>query len=204
MWMSAKSNPPEVRTYVTLGKTGRERLTHWNGERWSRDGIMFWQIPEPRPVPGELSPTPYLNTETKQKIALIAGMQGCIEGLLAEPMRNEVAVKPLLKEAGQRLHAALDLLFMGTDTDQTGAVMKLVKCSTIRVCAKSTELKEDWIVCNVNDLNILGTMAVENAECAMCEASKYEVKKCELRKILLRVGATAANDTLDCPFKGII
>lgn len=204
MWISAKSNPPEARTYVTLGKTGRERLTHWNGERWSRSGIMFWQLPEPRPVPYELSATPYLNTETKQQIAVLGGIQGCLEELTEKPIRNSVAVHPLLNEAGQRVQAAMDIMFAGTDADQAKAVIRLVKCSTIRVCPRSTEMDEDWVICNVKDVNLLGTMAVESHECAFCEADAYHVKKCELRKCLLRMGATKKEDTIDCPFKGVM
>lgn len=204
MWMPASSKPSTDGSYVTLCKSGKPTLSLWDGERWHRRNVTFWQLPEPRPVPYTMSPTPYLNTETKQKIALLGGMQGCLEDLLENPIRNADAVKPLLKEAGQRIHAALDILFAGTDSEQGKAVISLIKCSTIRVCPKSTELKEDWVVCNVHDINLLGTMATESHECTFCEANKYEVRKCELRKCLLRMGATVSHDTLDCPFKGVL
>ena len=204
MWLTAKCNPPEAGTYVTLGHSGGEQISRFDGEHWGRSGVEFWQLKEPRPIPGEVSPTPYLNTETKQQIAVLGGMQGCLEDLLEKPLRNAIAVKPILKEAGQRIQAALDILFMGTDPEQGKAVMRLVNCSTIRVCPKSTEMDEDWVICNVNDVNLLGTMAVESHECTFCDADRYHVKKCELRKCLLRMGATKKEDTIDCPFKGVL
>lgn len=205
MWMSAKCNPETVGSYVVMTERGGETISKWDGTQWGRKGVKYWQLKEPRPIPWEPSQTPYFNTETKQQIALIAGMQGCCEQLLENPrMRNATAVHPLLREAGQRFHAALDILFAGTGADQAKAVINLVKCSTIRVCPKSTELDENWVVCDVNDINLLGTMAAENAECCFCQANKYEVKRCELRKCLLRMGATGKEETLDCPFKGVM
>ena len=207
MWTSVKNNPDKDGTYLVLAGTGGAIFRKFENGAWHgkfADSIEYWQAIEPRPTESENEEAPYLNTDMKQKIVMLMAFQNWIEQICGEPMRHGDTVKPELLNVRDKLQAVTDYLFSDIDMDQRLGVRRTALCSSFRVVQRETALKEDWIIVDQDDANLLGTMAVENHECTFCTANKYEVKRCELRKCLLRVGSTMPESTLDCPFKGVM
>jgi len=95
----------------------------------------------------------------------------------------------------------------GVDPDQATGILRFANNSELMVMPKSdARAQKQWCIIDKEDIKtIIGDVV---SGCAFCEKTEKEVKRCDLRKALLKCGLVSSDDSVmkekpqDCPFKG--
>ena len=137
----------------------------------------------------------YANREKKEAIALVATFIS-----LAEKWDNAQLMQGVRKELGTchaLLEKVLDYLCKDLDEDQMHGMVLMCRNNELTFAPKMAKgLSEEFYTVPASDMMYILSQAIE---CTGCDKEGKEIKKCEMRKHLLRAGMIPSGKN-ECPF----
>ena len=151
--------------------------------------------------------TDYLNRADKEIVVSLAGCVGITDTLSDLKFRNSELVRDDLVALRDLAQSIINRIMEGVDPDQATGIMRFANNSELMVVPKSdARVQKQWCIIDKEDIQtIIGDVV---SGCMFCEKDEKEVRKCNLRRALLKCGLVSADDsvmkekTSDCPFKG--
>lgn len=151
--------------------------------------------------------TDYLNHADKEIVVMLAGCVGVSESISELKFRHSELVKDDLIVLRDLAQSIINRIIDGVDPDQKTGVLRFANNSELMVVPK-TDARTQKQLCILDKEDIQTIITDVTSGCMFCEKVGKEVKKCDLRKALLKCGLVSANDSImkerpqECPFKG--
>ena len=142
----------------------------------------------------------YINADMRDYIISCAATQSYYDGLLEHPPeRLNVPVRDA-RMARAYCRRVLDGLMEGVDEDQAVELIRYFEKCELRVIPNERlAAKREMIVVDPRDIEELLKDSI--SDCALCLKACKEIKRCEKRKRLLKLGIMPKSDQ-DCPYQG--
>ena len=149
----------------------------------------------------------YINADMRSYIISCAATLSYYEALLEHPperlhvpVRDAKMAKAYPRGANATCGRVLDELMREVDEDQAVEVVRYsTRCDLRVVPNERLAAKRELIVVDPRDIEALLKESI--SDCALCLKTGKEIKRCDKRKRLLRLGIMPKSDQ-DCPYQG--